>query len=124
MFVDGAGGEMMSNPASVVGQGQAIAPGDGAPQPAEADAGAFVPSRGVRDALWLVVVCAFVVVLLASVAVEGVFVFVFPNAQPPQVLLTLFTAAASFLGGLFAPSPFGANHTHDAPPDAGADTPG
>jgi hypothetical protein len=113
----------MSHPSSIVGEGQARAPADSAPQPG-ADAGALVPSRGVRDMLWLVVVCAFVVVLLASVAVESAFVFVFPNSQTPQALLVLFTAAASFLGGLFAPSPFGTNHAHDTPPDAGANMPG
>lgn len=74
-----------------------------------------VPSLNVRDVLWLIVVCAFVVVLLASVAMECVFVFVFPNSQSPQVLLILFTAGSAFLGGLFAPIPFSTNHAPAAP---------
>jgi hypothetical protein len=114
---------MISNPTSVARQGQSAAPALGAPQPG-ADAAAFVPSRSVRDALWLIVVSAFVVVLLASVVAESVFVFVFPGAATPQVLLILFTAAAGFLGGLFAPSPFGATHTHDSSSDVGANPPG
>jgi hypothetical protein len=107
---------MMSNPSPVASQADLA----GNMPPSGSDGWAFLPSLSVRDALWLIVVCAFVVVLLAAVAVEVAFVFVFPNAQSPQVLLILFTAAAGFLGGLFAPSPFGTTHTHETAADAGA----
>jgi len=106
----------MSNPSPVASQADPV----GGAQPSGSEGWAFLPSLSVRDALWLIVVRAFVVVLLAAVAVEVAFVFVFPAAQSPQVLLILFTAASGFLGGLFAPSPFGTAHTHDAPSDAGA----
>jgi len=106
----------MSNPLPVASQAD---PADTA-QPSAGDGWAFLPSLTVRDALWLIVVCAFALVLLVSVAVECAFLFVFPNAQSPQVLLILFTAAAGFLGGLFAPSPFGTTHTRDASSDAEA----
>jgi hypothetical protein len=101
----------MSNPLSVARQAD---PASGA-QPSAAEGWAFLPSLSVRDALWLMVVGAFAAILLVSVGVECVFVFVFPGAQSPQALLILFTAASGFLGGLFAPSPFGTTHTHDAP---------
>lgn len=110
----------MSNPIPVASQAD---PATSA-QPSGGDGWAFLPSLSVRDALWLIVVCVFALVLLVSVAVECVFLFVFPDAQSPQVLLILFTAASGFLGGLFAPSPFGTAHTHDTPSDTSANMPG
>jgi fatty acid desaturase len=83
----------------------------------------FLPSRSTRDVLWLLVVSAFVLVLLASVGVMSAFVFIFPMSQTPQVLLILFTAAAGFLGGLFAPSPFGVNQANSTA-EEGANMPG
>ncbi len=110
----------MSNPPSVASQPDAPA----SAQPLGSAGAEFLPSLNVRDALWLIVVCAFVVVLLVSVGVESVFLLVFPNEQSPQVLLVLFTAAAGFLGGLFAPSPFGAVHATTASSNAGANMAG
>ncbi len=112
----------MGVPASVAEQAQPMPSAEGAFLPG-AERCKFLPSRSIRDVLWLLVVSAFVVVLLVSVGTMSAFVFLFPTSQTPQVLLILFTAAAGFLGGLFAPSPFGTMQANGTA-EEGANMPG
>lgn len=64
--------------------------------------GILQPSRKVSDAIWLLVVGAFAVVLLAAFIVLAIVVV---GGKEAPVLLTVFTTAAGFLAGLLAPSP-------------------
>lgn len=66
------------------------------------------PSSRTRDWLWSIAVAAFTFVLVASVLaiIAGVFVGAKQNpVVKSDLLLSVFTAAVGFLGGLFVPSP-------------------
>ncbi|MGO8880170.1 MAG: hypothetical protein ACLPVO_00425 [Desulfomonilaceae bacterium] len=66
------------------------------------------PSVVTLDRIWLIVVYAFAIVLVGSALALVVSVLFLPpqgEKASPQLLLTVFTAAAGFLGGLFVPSP-------------------
>ena len=66
------------------------------------------PGQGVTNYIWVIVVTAFVVLLLGAAAflTSGV-IFLGKKADDVQVVITVFTAAITFLGGLFSPSPVG-----------------
>jgi hypothetical protein len=66
------------------------------------------PAPSVSNIIWLLVISAFVLVLLATSGslIYGVIVLQ-RNADAVQVIVTIFTAAIGFLGGLFSPSPTG-----------------
>ena len=59
------------------------------------------PRDRVRDAIWLIVVVSFAVVLV------GAFVTIAADGSKPDIVLTMFTSAVGFLAGLFVPSPVG-----------------
>ena len=64
------------------------------------------PGRKTRDAIWLIVMITFALVLLVAAGslVYGV-VFLQRTADNVQVVLTIFTAVVGFLAGLLSPSP-------------------
>jgi hypothetical protein len=68
------------------------------------------PEPATRNRVWLVVVATFSIVILVTTCglLYGVFVDK-PAAPlvPPELVLSVFTAAVGFLAGLFAPSPVG-----------------
>ena len=69
------------------------------------------PTDGARDRLWLIVVCAFAIVLVGSFTALAVGVFVPASGKvTPELILTMFTSVVGFLAGLFVPSPI-ANQT-------------
>src|SRR4051794_6188281 len=55
------------------------------------------PSSSVVDKIWMVVVCAFVLVFLGS--------FVSLIVKPTDPIMTIFMTTAAFLAGLLSPSP-------------------
>jgi hypothetical protein len=68
------------------------------------------PSGKTRDTLWLIVVSAFSLVLVAGFATLAVGVFQTKPSTPiasAELVLTMFTSAVGFLAGLFVPSPAG-----------------
>jgi hypothetical protein len=64
------------------------------------------PAPGVSNIIWLLVITAFVLILLATSGslIYGVIVLQ-RNADAVQVIVTIFTAAVGFLGGLLTPNP-------------------
>ena len=69
------------------------------------------PTDGARDRLWLIVVCAFAIVLVGSFTALAVGVFLPASGKvTPELILTMFTSVVGFLAGLFVPSPI-ANQT-------------
>jgi hypothetical protein len=72
------------------------------------------PSGKTRDKLWLIVVSAFSIVLVAGFVTLAVGVFQAKPAAPvasAELVLTMFTSAVGFLAGLFVPSPTGRQQT-------------
>ena len=65
------------------------------------------PAPGVSNIIWLLVISAFVLVLVATSAslIYGVVVLQ-RNADSVQVIVTLFTAAVGFLGVCLLPVPW------------------
>jgi ABC-type uncharacterized transport system permease subunit len=65
------------------------------------------PRSRTADRIWLIVVCAFAVVLLGSFATLAVSVFtpVAEGGTSGQTILAVFTSVVGFLAGLFTPSP-------------------
>ena len=61
------------------------------------------PRDRVRDAIWLIVVLSFAIVLV------GAFITIAADGNKPDVILTMFTSAVGFLAGLFVPSPVADN---------------
>jgi hypothetical protein len=78
----------------VVGEGSGVALGP--------------PRRRVADAIWLIVVTSFAVVMVGSAIALLASMFV-PAVGPtrPELVLTLFTGATGFLGGLLVQRPHG-----------------
>jgi hypothetical protein len=76
----------------------------------EVVAGLGPPSDRTRNAIWLIIVGAFAIVLLGSAGVLGraVFLETTPNATyfaKIETVVTVFTSVLAFLSGLLAPSP-------------------
>jgi uncharacterized membrane protein YgcG len=71
--------------------------------------GAFLtqPRPRTADWIWLIVVCAFVVVLVGSFVTLAVSVFtpVAEGGTSGQTILAVFTSVVGFLAGRFTPSP-------------------
>ncbi len=65
------------------------------------------PDQVTSNNVWLIVVWCFAIVMGAAVLVLGLSVFVAPitGGTKPEIILMIFTTAAAFLAGLFAPSP-------------------
>jgi hypothetical protein len=67
------------------------------------------PSEGTRDAIWLMIVGAFALVMVGSAAVLGWAVFAETKANVTfakiETVVTVFTSVLAFLSGLLAPSP-------------------
>jgi hypothetical protein len=68
------------------------------------------PDKSTNNAIWLIIVCAFVVAMLGSVYVLGAGVTSKLEATAIYVtkgetILTIFTTAVAFLAGLLSPSP-------------------
>jgi hypothetical protein len=68
------------------------------------------PSKRPTDAIWLIIVIAFVFIAIisASSITYGV-VFLQRTADNVQIVLTIFTTVAGFVVGLVSPSPIPAN---------------
>jgi len=64
------------------------------------------PTQRSTDAIWLIVISAFSIVLIGTffTLAMGVF-FSSHGSVKPELILTLFTGAVGFLAGLFAVSP-------------------
>jgi hypothetical protein len=68
--------------------------------------GLGAPDQRYIDNIWLIVVGAIALILiLTTLGLIYAVVFAGKNAGDVQVVVTLFTAAIGFLGGLFVPSP-------------------
>ncbi len=68
------------------------------------------PSERTRDAIWLIIVGAFAIVLVGSAACLARAVFVETTANATyfakiETVVTVFTSVLAFLSGLLAPSP-------------------
>lgn len=66
-----------------------------------------IPNARIRNRLWAIVITAFSLVLIGTVAVICATVFITPaeNGTSAQTILAVFTAVTGFLTGLFVPSP-------------------
>jgi hypothetical protein len=74
----------------------------------EVAAGLGSPSEGTRDAIWLMIVGAFALVLLWSALSYAAFAETKANATyfgKIETVVTVFTSVLAFLSGLLAPSP-------------------
>jgi hypothetical protein len=76
----------------------------------EVAAGLGSPSEGTRDAIWLMIVGAFALVLLWSAFVLTYAAFAETKANATyfgkiETVVTVFTSVLAFLSGLLAPSP-------------------
>lgn len=76
------------------------------PDPQEA--GMQAPGRFTSDAIWCIVVIAFVVVMIGGAVALVAAIF---SGNKPDLLLTIFTTAAGYLAGLLSPSPVQAKGT-------------
>ena len=68
------------------------------------------PAEPTRNALWLVVVSGFSVVLVGTFLTIAIGMFKAPAegaVTKPELVLTMFTSVVGFLAGLFVPSPTG-----------------
>jgi hypothetical protein len=65
------------------------------------------PDQVTANRIWLIVIWAVVLVMIAAVLVLGLGVFIAPAASgtTPETMLTVFTTVTAFLAGLLAPSP-------------------
>jgi len=65
------------------------------------------PSQRTSNAVWLIVVSSFALVMIGAASVLGTSVFSAPSTggTKPDIILTVFTTVTAFLAGLFAPSP-------------------
>ena len=68
------------------------------------------PSGATRNAIWLIIVISFAIVLLGSAALLGAAVFWETKANATyfakiETIVTVFTSVLAFLSGLLAPSP-------------------
>jgi hypothetical protein len=72
--------------------------------------GLGLPSQGPTDIIWLVVVIALALILVATsgALVYGV-VFLQRTADNVQIILTIFTTVVGFIAGLLTPSPLQTN---------------
>lgn len=66
------------------------------------ESGLFVPDQQTTDKLWYLIIGAFVIVLF--VAALALITSAFRDGKT-DLLVTVFTSAATFLAGLVAPSP-------------------
>jgi hypothetical protein len=69
------------------------------------------PDQGTSNAVWLIIIWAFVSVMGIAVATLCITVFIAPatGGTAPDKILTVFTTVTAFLAGLFAPSPVNAS---------------
>jgi uncharacterized membrane protein YbhN (UPF0104 family) len=68
------------------------------------------PEAHTRNWLWVIVVCAFSVVLVGSAFTIALGMFIAPAETAPakpELVLTMFTSVVGFLAGLFVPTPGG-----------------
>jgi hypothetical protein len=63
------------------------------------------PTLFITNWIWLIVVCAFVLVLVGAFVTLALSMFVKTTSAQTQTILTMFTSVAGFLAGLIAPSP-------------------
>jgi hypothetical protein len=69
-----------------------------------------VPAPHTRNWLWVIVVCAFSIVLVGTFLTIAIGMFKAPEEgalAKPELVLTMFTSVVGFLAGLFVPSPGG-----------------
>ena|SRR5947209_9332311 len=64
----------------------------------------FRPGRQVTDLVWIIIVISFALILVGAFVTLAMAVFTYGKLSG-DLLLTIFTTAAAFLGGLLAPSP-------------------
>ena len=74
----------------------------------QASAGLGSPDGKMRDALWLIIILSFAIVLVGTFVSLAIGVLVLgksaANAEL-QILLTMFTGVVAFLAGLLTPGP-------------------
>ncbi len=74
----------------------------------QASAGLGSPDGKMRDALWLIIILSFAIVLVGTFVSLAIGVLVLgksaANAEL-QILLTMFTGVGAFLAGLLTPGP-------------------
>jgi len=78
------------------------------------NAGVGEPDGKTRNAIWLIVMITFALVLVVTAGslVYGV-VFLQRTADNVQVILTIFTTVVGFIAGLFSPSPLQTSNQHN-----------
>jgi hypothetical protein len=64
----------------------------------------FRPSRQITDMVWMIIVISFALILIGAFVTLALAVFAYGKLSG-DLLLTVFTTAAAFLGGLLVPSP-------------------
>lgn len=88
--------------------------GLGVPSVVAADDGATrggltYPGRTVMDAIWLMIVTSFVIVLVGSFLALAALLLI-KDKPDVQTLVTVFTTTVGFLAGLITPTP-GSSHS-------------
>lgn len=65
------------------------------------------PDPDTTNRIWMVIIWAFAIALVAAVLVLCIGVFKLPieDGVKPDMILTIFTTITAFLAGLFSPSP-------------------
>lgn len=65
------------------------------------------PDTKTSNAIWLIIILSFSIVMLLSVVVLSITVYIEPASAgtKPETILTVFMTVTAFLAGLFAPSP-------------------
>lgn len=65
------------------------------------------PDSKTSNAIWLIIISCFAVVMILSAIILSISVFAPPvsDGTKPETILTVFMTVTAFLAGLFAPSP-------------------